>query len=104
VQGEHPKLRTEEQQVAIERQLDRRKRGAQRGNAGPARYYGIAHCADCGAKLIRMHPQKTSVNTDIDYTCSRYRYSLRTTTKVCSTHYTYENQITEAIADFFNAP
>ena len=104
VQGEHPKLRTTEQQVAIERQLTRRQRGSQRGNAGPARYYGITYCANCGAKMIRMHTHKTSQNTDIDYNCSGYRYSLRTTTKVCSSHYTYENQITEAIADFFQRP
>ena len=104
VQGEHPKLRTREQQAVIERQLARRKRGTQRGNAGPARYYGIAYCADCGAKLIRMHTHKTSQNTDIDYTCSRYRYSLRTTKKICSTHYTYESQVTEAIITFFQRP
>ena len=54
--------------------------------------------------MIRMHNIPGPVNHDIDYTCSAYRYSLRTPTKRCSTHYTYEAMITKAIVDFFQQP
>jgi hypothetical protein len=53
--GNHPHLRTPEQQEAIDRQFLRRERGTQRANGGPTRYYGIAFCADCKAKMIRLH-------------------------------------------------
>ncbi|MFZ1043907.1 MAG: recombinase zinc beta ribbon domain-containing protein [Anaerolineales bacterium] len=104
IQGNQPLLRTETQQAAIDRQFNMRKRGTQRGNLSPARYYGIAYCADCNAKMVRIHPTDSKVNHGIDYSCSAYRYSLRTTTKLCSTHYTYEKQITEAIISFFQQP
>lgn len=102
--GNHPYLRTLEQQEAIDRQFERRKVGTQRGNIGVARNYGIAYCADCGAKMIRGHSRPTKINNGIDYSCGTYVYSLRTTQKVCSTHYTYESLITDAIVNFFQKP
>jgi DNA invertase Pin-like site-specific DNA recombinase len=102
--GNHPRLRTDEQQIEIDRQFSRRASGTQRGNTSIARYYGIAYCADCGGKMIRCHPATTATNKGIDYGCSTYRYSVRTTKLVCSTHYTYESMMTEAIARFFQQP
>jgi hypothetical protein len=104
IQGKHPILRTKDQQSAIERQFNRRKRGSQRGNTGETRYYGIAYCADCHSKMIRIRTNVGPRNTDIEYTCSQYRYSLRTLEKVCSTHFTYEKQITDSIINFFQKP
>lgn len=104
IQGNHQILRTKDQQAAIERQFTRRKRGSQRGNTGETRYYGIAYCADCNSKMIRIRTNVGSRNTDVEYTCSQYRYSLRTLEKTCSSHYTYEKQITDSIIKFFQQP
>lgn len=102
--GNHPRLRTPEQQEEIDRQFLRRERGTQRGNGGPTRYYGIAFCADCKAKMIRLHAIPGPRNYGIDYICSAYHYSLRTTSRVCNRHFTYEAAITDAIVDFFQQP
>ncbi len=105
ITGIHPVLRTPERQKAIDRQFTRRSVGTQRGNSGPARYYGIAHCADCEGKMILGHKfiEKTT-NKDRDYICGTYRKNVRLGRKSCSTHYTYEGHITEAIVEFFQQP
>ncbi len=104
VKGDHPRLRTPEQQEEIDRQFARRGRGSQRGNTGSARYYSIAFCGNCGAKMIRIHAQPSGRNLGVDYVCSAYQYSCRTTTRVCTRHYTYEDMITEALVRFFQQP
>lgn len=103
--GDHPKLRIPEQQKAIDRQFARRSVGTQRGNSGPARYYGIAICADCKANMILGHRNiEKTTNKDRDYICGGYRKNVRLGRKACSTHYTYEGQITKSIIDFFQQP
>ena len=104
VMGNHPCLRTPEQQEEIERQFERCGRGSQRVNIGSARYYRITICADCEAKMIRVHAKTTERNLGIDYICSTYHYSCRTTKRVCTRHFTYEDMITDAIVNFFQQP
>lgn len=97
VEGVQPRLRTPEQQAEIDRRFRLRRRGSQRGTYGLNPWYGVAYCADCGARMVRQRNE----NGLFYHGCGRFRQMRDAGRPECSPHFTPDSMLVEALAAFF---